>query len=576
MLERDREGKVAFVARRYAGTVVAIDVASGTSLWETKVGTSPRALLLHDSGPMAGLLVSDEDQGMVSVLDMRSGRILRQLRVGPSARGFAVVGDRLLVVALFHLHRLSVWDLVAGREVHSVPVEPFPAAVAVSQERGEVYVGHFFDGAVSVVSSSELTIRCVARGDKAVNLVVSVLPCEGGRGILVGHSLTHDDQPDPQHVNAVLPAVSMVNPKSCVFEPSRRLDLALLGRPVSGAAALALLRQGQRLLVANSLSNDVSVIDLVRQVQIANIQVGRYPLGAVVTPDERFAWVANAHEHSLSVIDLSELREVRRIVYGQETLSPRVARGRDLFHDASSSRMADNHWLTCASCHPDGGSDGRVWSLPGRPGRLRTKDLRHAGLTFPSGWRGDRDEFQDEEHFIRGFQHGKGLLDGTPYPALGLPNAGRSQDLDSLAEYLLWLRHPLSPRLVDGHASPAAELGRTLFMSERLGCSTCHPPPLYTSRLGKVPVRPRTAGAPEPGADLGLDTPSLLGLFAQRRFLHDGRASTVADVFTRWNEGDHHGRTSHLSPEEMAQLEAFLLSLPDRSACQATGCRGFP
>ena len=58
------------------------------------------------------------------------------------------------------------------------------------------------------------------------------------------------------------------------------------------------------------------------------------------------------------------------------------------------------------------------------------------------------------------------------------------------------------------------------------------------------------------------DTPSLRELWLTGPYLHDGRASTLRDVLTTFNDADRHGETSGLSAPELADLEAFLLILP--------------
>jgi CxxC motif-containing protein (DUF1111 family) len=43
--------------------------------------------------------------------------------------------------------------------------------------------------------------------------------------------------------------------------------------------------------------------------------------------------------------------------------------------------------------------------------------------------------------------------------------------------------------------------------------------------------------------------------------LHDGRARSLREVLSVHNPGDRHGRTSHLSPQEIGDLVEFLRSL---------------
>jgi hypothetical protein len=44
-------------------------------------------------------------------------------------------------------------------------------------------------------------------------------------------------------------------------------------------------------------------------------------------------------------------------------------------------------------------------------------------------------------------------------------------------------------------------------------------------------------------------------------YLHDGRAATIGDMLTTFNAGDKHGKTSGLTPEEIADLAEYILSL---------------
>ena len=74
------------------------------------------------------------------------------------------------------------------------------------------------------------------------------------------------------------------------------------------------------------------------------------------------------------------------------------------------------------------------------------------------------------------------------------------------------------------------------------------------------------ADAPPPSeakveATNSFDTPTLLEMYRTGPYLHDGRAATLQEVLTTFNKQDKHGVTSKLSPEEIDDLVAFLMSL---------------
>ncbi len=165
---------------------------------------------------------------------------------------------------------------------------------------------------------------------------------------------------------------------------------------------------------------------------------------------------------------------------------------------------------------------------------------------------------QDFEFTIRELQAGTGLLE-DPHPALGLPNAGRSADLDALTAFIESLQPKPSPfRYRDGTLTPEAQRGQAVFHRPDVGCAACHVPPLFTDLLLHDIG---TGHGPGELLGPGFDTPSLRGLWHTAPYLHDGRAPTLRDVLVTHNPTDTHGRIAHLSESELHDLVAFLHSV---------------
>jgi cytochrome c peroxidase len=236
--------------------------------------------------------------------------------------------------------------------------------------------------------------------------------------------------------------------------------------------------------------------------------------------------------------------------------------------------MSARRWIACASCHPDGHHDGRVWQNP--EGLRKTTALFGTAHTHPLHWSADRDEVQDFEYTIRSkLMAGRGLVSGTLLPKRGFEKAelkaklgGRSKDLDALAIYsnsFEFVR--LSPHIpAPGKLSEAAERGRRLFLSEETGCAKCHSGPYYTDSTLQEPYKIHDVGTgnEDKTERMGTkyDTPSLLGIYRTPPYLHHGKAKTLHEVLTTYNKQDRHGKTSHLQPAQLDDLVAFLRSLP--------------
>src|SRR5207344_3009774 len=137
----------------------------------------------------------------------------------------------------------------------------------------------------------------------------------------------------------------------------------------------------------------------------------------------------------------------------------------------------------CASCHNDGGHDGRTWDLTSQGEGLRnTINLR--GRASAQGllhWSANFDEVQDFEGQIRTLALGTGLMTdaqfntGTRSQPLGDRKSGLSVDLDALAAYVSSLNaSDASPlRNADGTLTASALAGQAIFRGAG-GCLGCH------------------------------------------------------------------------------------------------------
>jgi mono/diheme cytochrome c family protein len=212
--------------------------------------------------------------------------------------------------------------------------------------------------------------------------------------------------------------------------------------------------------------------------------------------------------------------------------------GERLFNDAT---LCFQQWQSCASCHPDGRADGLNWDLlnDGMGNPRNTKSMLLAHQTPPAMISGVRD--RAETAVRAGIRH---ILFSVCSDA----------DATGIDAYLKSLEPVPSPHLEDGELSEAALRGREVFQSA--GCGECHPAPLYTDlKLHDVGTCPPSEG------DRDLDTPTLVECWRTAPYLIDGRATAMEDVLLRHNKGDGHGKTQSLTPEQIRDLAAFVLSL---------------
>jgi mono/diheme cytochrome c family protein len=207
----------------------------------------------------------------------------------------------------------------------------------------------------------------------------------------------------------------------------------------------------------------------------------------------------------------------------------RLDTGHAVFHANAGSG------LTCATCHPEGGEDGRVWEFQ-KIGPRRTQSLRGGVLaTAPFHWNGDlKDVSRLMKEVFESRMGGPELTTGH-HQALG-------RWMDAIPGL------PPGPARDEG----AVDRGRALFHDQAVGCAGCHGGALTTDN--------RTVDV---GTGKALQVPSLRGVGFRAPFMHDGCAPTLADRFRSpaCGGGDKHGVTSRLSEGQIADLVSYLESL---------------
>lgn len=553
------------VANLDADSVTLVGTDPFSKLDEIEVGQHPRSVAAGCDGKT--LFVSSPETDQIVWVDLARRRKVGELKTpgGPFAILAHPLADKLYVATAYN-HLISEVDMLAARITRQLQVAKSPRGLSISSDGQLLYVVHFFTGELSIIDTVEWKVVAKIPNRPDANLARSVAIAPDGRVAYLPHLRSNITNPRLQFDTTVFPVVSKLDLEERISLDADRIALDAIGRPTNNPWDAVVSADGRRLYVVNAGSDDVQVIDLRSGRSLAQTDVGNNPRGIVLSGDGRHAYVHNALSNDVTVIGTTSLLDLGRVKLTRKRLSREIQRGKLLFHSAQSRSMTLDRWISCASCHPDGESDGRTWRFAAGP--RKTPSLHGAAMTMPHNRVPDRDEFQDTEHFIRLLMGGTGLIPGHEAPSkLGPPNAGRSETADALAAYLASLQPRLSPfDSGDAEHRAAIKRGRDVFFSERTGCAGCHPPPYYTdSQLTSNPWRVHdvgTGGGEEEVAGAAFDTPSLLGLYAAPSYLHDGRARSLAEVLITHNPADRHGATTHLNEAQIEDLVAFLLSLP--------------
>lgn len=587
-------------------TVSVSDAKTHTRIREVPVGRAPHALA---QAPDHSIWVANQQSDEVVVLNRETGAVETRIAMpyASQPRGIAFGPTGNAYVSLFATGKLVELDGTQRKITRQLALGPTPFGVSVAGD-GRIFVTRFLSpvdhGEVWVVSpqsfTSTNTIKLAfdkgpdtqSSGRGVPNDVFSMVISPDGTQAWVAakkDDVARGRQIDGQPMtsdNFVRTAMCKIDMKTEQEILDQRQDVDNRSLLASGTYSAA----GDYFFVLALASNWVGIYDAYNSQQVTGIRdIGHGPDGLVLSSSgELFVHAALSRElivydvrSSLDSSDHAAPEPLAKIrTTDHDLLSPQVLLGKQIFYNSADTRMGHAGYWSCASCHFDGISDGRVWDFTDRGEGLRnTKTLlgiRGAGQGRIH-WSANMDEIQDLERDIRHDFGGSGFMsdaefakhlasDGS-YDTLGKPAAGASAELDALAAYITSLaqvaRSPF--RNPDGSFTKDALAGREIFA--RSGCPACHNgPDLTDSATGVL----HDVGTLLPSsADrlfqklTGLDTPTLKGLWQSAPYLHDGRAATLTEVFTTYNRGDKMGVTSNLSAAEIDQLVQYMLQLDD-------------
>lgn len=588
-------------------SVSVFERATLAKVREIAVGGQPRCVAIAPDGRV---WVTNKGSGSLSIIDPLSLAVVQTVTLPRASQPFGVVvgADGFAYVALEGSGRLLKLSS-AGAVVGSGDVGPSPRHLALTASGDRLFVSRFITPLQPGEASANVSTAVGGVKTGAEILVLNPSTLVSRRTLLLQHS----DKPDttvsgrgvPNYVGAaaispdgqsawvpskqdniqrgILRDQQNLDFQNTVRAVTSRIDLTTeaedyasrVDHDNSGVASAATYHpSGAYLFVALEASRQVAVLDAPGKRELFRVEAGLAPQAVMVSADGRTLYVHNALARTVGVYDLGPLVDTGARTLpllaelagvAVEKLGPQVLRGKQLFYDARDTRLARDAYLSCASCHNDGGQDGRVWDLTGMGEGLRnTISLRgRAGAQGRLHWTGNFDEVQDFEGQIRGLAQGTGLMSdaafssGTRSQPLGDAKAGASPDLDALAAYVgsLSVADASPYRTETGALTADAVAGRTLFASQCVGChggaDFTDSAALAVRNIGTL----RTSSGRRLGAPLtGLDTPTLRGSWATPPYLHDGSATSLeAAIAAHMN--------LKLSATDSAKVAAFVRQL---------------
>ena len=579
------DGSQLWVACEASSSTIVIDTSNHQVLDEIEVGGQPHDVAFHPDGTTA--YITNRLDDTLSVVDVGTRQVVATLPVGDEPHGVLLdsAGEKIYVLNSSQ-DSVSVIDSTTLEETKRLTTSRVPWSLALSPDGEKIYVTNTLSGFVPprTPPMSEVTVIDAQRGSvedrlilPATNLLQGVAWHPSGEFAMVTLNRTKNLVP----MTRLLQGWTVTNGLGIVWRDGRT-DQVLLDQPdlaFPDAADVTMTSDGRLALVTSSGSDRVAMVDLEKLLSIlgsasaeereyvipnhlakstefigAFVGTGKSPRGITVTADDRTAYVADALDDTVTIIDLERFEAVGKIDLGGPEVISKTRWGEQLFHSAD---IAFRRQFSCHTCHPDGHVDGITYDI--EPDGIGVDPVDNRTL--------------------------RGIFDTAPFKWTGLNATLRRQcgprlavfftriepftpeELEALELYITTIpRPPNRHRALGAPLTEAQRLGKAVFERTRTNdgrlipptgrCINCHPGPLYTDRQ-KHDVGTKTA-LDSKGE---FDTPHLTNIYDSAPYLHDGAAFSLEEIWTRYNTYDQHGVTNDLTKDQLNHLIEYLKTL---------------
>ena len=248
------------------------------------------------NGPSGTLVVLNKAEATASLIDLASGQVMATVPTGAGPHEAAVSPDGHLAVAANYGDQtagssLTVIDVGGGRALRTIKLDPHrrPHGIAWFPDGRRLAVTSEASRALLIVDAIAGSVEAAIDTDQDVSHMVA-LARDGKRAYVA---------------NIGSGSVTALD-----LENRKRLGVVPTG---AGAEGIALSPDGSTLWVTNRDADTVSVVDTSSLEVAATLPSASFPIRAASTPDGKTVLVSNAKSGELAIFDAATRAERKRI-----------------------------------------------------------------------------------------------------------------------------------------------------------------------------------------------------------------------------------------------------------------------
>ncbi|MEA3461131.1 MAG: beta-propeller fold lactonase family protein [Bacteroidota bacterium] len=587
-MDISKDGNTLYVVGQESNELVVVDAPTGKVLEKIPVGLKPHTVTLSPDGQSA--YVSNQWDDNIYLIDLENYQVVDTLTGGSGPAGMVISPDgKHLWCVNSYSNNISIFNLESMEERRRLKAGNNPVSAAMTPDGSEVYISSrrsvdvphmthpltemtvsgtkyqrvsnrfMFQDAyimetVEVTPSGDLVIATLIRPK---NLIPTV---QIERGWMMTHGLGIIERESGRMVQLLLdePNAFYADPFGLVITPDGKKAFVSHGG-VDQVTAIDLdeLRKVLAEAPDEELEDYANHLGLSSRYVIGRISTGHNPKGMVISPDGKLLYVAERLNDRIAVINTESLETVQTIGLKGPKRRTVARHGRQVLNNAKGTFQ---NQYACYTCHPDTHEDGLVYNMAGTDmGRnlANVQTLRDIGDIPPYKWNGKNQTIYKQ--------------DGMRFSTILTRNEVFTyKELDALVAYII-TDNPNPPNLrfnPNGELTAKQQRGKEIFyrthdnfgneipMENR--CYTCHPPPYFTNM--EMTDVGTLADSDDP---MKFDVPQLNNIYESAPYLHDGKAPTLEEIWTQFNDHDEHGVANDMLKNELNDLVEYLKSIGD-------------
>ncbi len=301
-----------YVSNETSGDLSIIDATSGSVVATVPLGKRPRGIaaspdhttlfIALSGSPAAGpgvdeskLPPPDRSADGIGMVDVRQQKLLRVLTSGPDPEQLAVGRDgKQVFVANEDAAQLSVIDVAQGKITESYKVGEEPEGVSVSPIADQVWVTSETDGAVYVIDlSAHKVLKSIKVGSRPRSIAFT-----------------------PDGTRAYVPSenagtLSVIDAKRLVVV--KTIDL---GKGIR-AMGTAMAPDGKTVFVSTGRSKLMFAVNTKTNKVLGSVDVGARPWGITISPDGKTLYTANGPSNDVSIVDAATRQVTKHVPVGE-------------------------------------------------------------------------------------------------------------------------------------------------------------------------------------------------------------------------------------------------------------------